>query len=391
MVFILPERPTKPNPINQVVEALGTGAEAYAKIKKEKEGKEERKKLEEALSGASTPQERQKAIESIMLSDKFQAPEKGHFERMIHQERAQAQQAELIQQLFGSPQMGMERKAEGGAPWEQNTQAGSPWEQNTQAGSPWEQNASSTQEPNAGAGFRASDLNDQQIAALGLLNPQLAGTLQHMRESDRRSKVEDYKIIEPMEKEIFGREKTARNSLERFNQLKDLNARGNIDMPMWTQISEHFNAPWLLSSDTALFNSIMLEEMGGLKEMFGARPSIFDVQMFLQGMPTTKMTQATREKLIKRKIQLNKAALIEAEAYRLAKAENGDPTTLRERATTKANQMVDDYMNGLLKEWSKEDAAETGEVIMEHPKYGLLKVKPDEVKRAEASGARLVN
>lgn len=381
MVFILPERPTKPNPINQVVEALGTGAEAYAKIKKEKEGKEERKKLEEALSGASTPQERQKAIESIMLSDKFQAPEKGHFERMIHQERAQAQQAELIQQLFGSPQMGMERKAEGGAPWEQNTQADSPWEQG----------ASSTQEQNSGEGFRASDLNDQQIAALGLLNPQLAGTLQHMRESDRRSKVEDYKIIEPMEKEIFEREKNARNSLERFNQLQEINDRGNIDAPMWTQLAEHFNAPWLLSSDTSLFNSIMLEEMGGLKEMFGARPSIFDVQMFLQSMPTTKMTQATREKLIKRKIQLNKAALIEAEAYRLAKAENGDPTTLRERATTKANQMVDDYMNGLLKEWSKEDAAETGEVIMEHPKYGLLKVKPDEVKRAEASGARLVN
>ena len=94
MVFILPNRPEKENPLNNIIESLTPVAGKVVTGM-------HRTKLEKQLKSAKNPAERAAAIESIMLSPHYEDKEKATLERMFHQERQQAQQSELMQSIFG--------------------------------------------------------------------------------------------------------------------------------------------------------------------------------------------------------------------------------------------------------------------------------------------------
>jgi hypothetical protein len=351
-MFILPNRPEKKNPLNDIVESLAPVAEKLVT-------KSHRSKLEQQLKNAGTPQDRAKAIESIMLSPHYEDKEKAVLERMFHQERQQAQQAEMLQSIF-NPQ----GQSQGGQSQRQEGAAGG-----------------------------VADLSDEQIASISMVNPQLAATVQHLKEGEQKKRIEEYKLIAPMEKEIYDKGRAAKQSLRSLSELERLNEKGDISHPLLAQASEKLGAPWLVSSDTNLFKKTMLEEMGNLKELFGARPSVFDVQMYLESMPTTAMTPDARRKLIKRKQQINEAALIEERAYKEAKKENPDPFTLRERASERAEEMIDQYLESVKKGWEQEDAeaakpkaSESGTTIMKFPDGSVRKVPKARVKEMEGHG-----
>jgi hypothetical protein len=341
-MFILPNRPEKKNPLNDIVESLAPVAEKLVT-------KSHRSKLEQQLKNAGTPQDRAKAIESIMLSPHYEDKEKAVLERMFHQERQQAQQAELLQSIFNTP------GAEG-----------------------------------QGARESIGNMSDEQIAALTMQNPPLGQVVQRINESQQKLKTDQYKLIEPMEKEIYDTASQAKKSLNALDHMETLAKSGKISHPAWVAASEKLGIPWAVSDETNEYNKTMLEDMGNLTKKYGARPSMFALQTYLQSRPSIKITDEAKLPLIKRQKELAQMDMLSLEAWKQVRKENADPYTIRERHEERTNQLVDQYSEKLKRQWMKEDAQAKGEVLMEHPKYGLLNMRPDEVKAAEASGATIV-
>lgn len=395
MVFILPERPRKPHWANEILDEIKPSIMGLV-------ADQQRGKLEQQLQMATTPEERSKAIDSIMLSKHFGGQEKGSIEKMLHQERAQAQQNQMLQSIFGDNSAGMQPSL---MPREMQSllqeQLGAQGQgQQSQDPMQQQQQPQQQQQQQPQGGF-LDHITNEKLAQLSMINPQLATQLQRMKEGEQKMRdaeqareIEEYKLREPLEKEMYEKKKSAQNSLRSLENLERLNEKGDMNNPVFAQMADKLGAKWALTADTIEFKKTVIEELSNLKAIFGARPSIFDVQTYLEGMPTTDMTQDSRRKLIERKKQLAQASMIEHEAYVLAKKEKADPTTLRERASEKADQMIDEYMHGLKQQWQVEDGRmpkqKAGGVRMKAPD-GKVYIVPDaKVKEMEAKGGKVV-
>lgn len=409
-MFILPERPKKENPLNTLMTKLEPIAGQYM----EKRAKD---KLEDLLAKAKTPEDRQHAIEKIMLSPHYSAQEKSSIERMFHQERDSERKQSLMRSLFGDEQASPQQQTE--IPQQEmespepmmmdgeGQQQGSmrqmiegedqalaePSKNKAQPmpskGSP-QPMTSEQQAPQAAKGkMNPADLTDEQIMKLSVIDPAMGNTARQLKESNDKKKMENYKLIAPLEKEVYQRGDAARKSLQTMNYLEELENSGGINNPAISTLLEKVGMPWLMNNETIAYKSAVLEEMDNLKKLFGSRPTVLDVQMYLESLPNIKMNPEARKKIIQRKRQLANVALIDEQAFNAEMQENPNPIGFNQRYRELSEEMVDKALSELKDSWIKEDSDEEGMALVE--KNGQqFTVPKDQIKKAEASGARLV-
>lgn len=378
-MFILPERPRKENPLNTIMETLSPIAQGY-KSQKAKD------KLENLLTKAKTPEERRNAIERIMLSPHYEPQEKSTLERMFHQERDREHKQGLMQMLFGMPNQAQGMGASGEA---QGMGMGMP-SQAQGMGMPSEQaEAPEGAMLNPSPAPDLSNLSDEQLLQLSSMDANIGNTARQLRDASDKKKMDNYKILAPLEKEVYEKADASRKTLKTMDYLNDLEKSGKINNPAVATLLEKIGLPWLMNNETVAYKSAVLEEMDNLKKLFGARPTVLDVQMYLESLPNIKMNPSARKKILERKKDLAGVGLLSEKAFNEEMRANPSAIGFQQRYRDRAAKMADEALSDLKKSWIKEDFAEEGTALMER-NGKQFKVPLDQVKKAEESGAKVV-
>lgn len=115
--------------------------------------------------------------------------------------------------------------------------------------------------------------------------------------------------------DIVNAEKAARDNLATLNRIEELDRTGKVQ-GLTGDILNKVGLGRFRTAETQELEKLTQSFMSNLKNIFGARPTNFDVQQYLKAVPSLVQSPEGRARVIKNLRVANKAAQIRAEALR---------------------------------------------------------------------------
>lgn len=115
--------------------------------------------------------------------------------------------------------------------------------------------------------------------------------------------------------DIVNAEKAAKDNLAALNRIEELDRKGNVQ-GITGNILKRVGLGQFRNADTQELEKLTVSFLGNLKNVFGARPTQFDVQQYLNGLPTTLQSAEGRARVIKNLRAFNEASKLRADALR---------------------------------------------------------------------------
>lgn len=121
----------------------------------------------------------------------------------------------------------------------------------------------------------------------------------------------------PLKKEYADKAKIAKDSIRNKEELMDLIETGNLDDPTFAAIAEilPFNlGKRLLSPETVVYKSGLIEEFGDLKNIFKGATRVKEVEIFENKLADIYLNDAQKKAILKSRINSERVNIIKAEA-----------------------------------------------------------------------------
>ncbi len=115
--------------------------------------------------------------------------------------------------------------------------------------------------------------------------------------------------------DIVNSEKAARDNLATLNRIEELDRSGNVQ-GLGGDILKRVGLGRFRTADTQELEKLTVSFLSNLKNVFGARPTNFDVQQYLNAVPSLVQSPQGRARVIKNLRVFNQAAELRAKALR---------------------------------------------------------------------------
>lgn len=159
--------------------------------------------------------------------------------------------------------------------------------------------------------------------------PEEARGISNLPESIQKELVKDQvmagregrKASEKIVHDTIAAERGARENLSSLKRIEQLDREGNVQ-GVGGRILKSIGLGNLRSADTQELEKLTVGFLGNLKNVFGARPTQFDVQQYLNGLPNLLQSPEGRARVIKNLRVFNEGAKLRADALRQILKEN---------------------------------------------------------------------
>lgn len=149
---------------------------------------------------------------------------------------------------------------------------------------------------------------------------------------DREQQREINKETLPFYKEMYKAHKAGIDTGKRLDRMEVLNEQGNLSGPLLSSFVHSlkkgiagygFDLSGLLTADSQEFEKLSTDFLKDIKNIFGARITQMEVQLFMKTVPTLMQSQEGRARVIKNLRNFNEAAEVRYDAMRDIIDENG--------------------------------------------------------------------
>ena len=193
-----------------------------------------------------------------------------------------------------------------------------------------------------------------------------------------KQKAEKYKYSKKYLQGVFAAEKSAKGTLRDLKRMTLLNEKNQLSNNRYVSLLRFLKIdyPSLMTVDSEEWQKTEKSFLRHAKTVFGARITNFEVDQFLQTIPSLTMSQEGKKRVIKNLEILNTSILEEAKAARAIIKENDSAppydidSQVNERIGTNVDQLYNDFINGI--DLMKEQAAIEGTENMQYESFKAL-------------------
>ncbi len=239
--------------------------------------------------------------------------------------------------------------------------------------------------------FKSQDLTDAQILAVNQIDPKMGALLQVQKSAAGKEVASKFKETKEIRKEIINQSKAARENDVRLERMAKLNDSGKLISPLFNATLQKLglDIPALKNPDSQEFEKLSNDMFRNIREIFGNRINVIEIQTFLKTIPTLSQSQEGRTRVIRNLKLLNRGAQARIKIMREIMKENeGVPPydvgeQIEERISSKLDKMATEFVAGPVEE------IKTSEVIMIDPVGNVRKVPKSQAADAKKAGYKL--
>lgn len=146
------------------------------------------------------------------------------------------------------------------------------------------------------------EMSDMGLAALSTVAPEAARIMQTSQQQRTKNEMAREKMNLPKYEELSQSIQNKQLDQLRFNRLDELNKSGNIASPFLAKLAMkdgQLKFPFLFSPETQEMVKIVTDFTSQAKDSYGARITNFDLQTFLQKLPSLLNTSEGRNQIIR--------------------------------------------------------------------------------------------
>jgi hypothetical protein len=173
------------------------------------------------------------------------------------------------------------------------------------------------------------ELSDQQIGAAGLINPQFANVLQQQKAARQKKEMKYFEKNEPKLIELGENLNTLKQEALRFRRMEELSKDSDkfpssFTTALFTKDGQLRDVAYSqLSPEAQEFIKLVIDNISGAKDTFGARVTDFDVKTYLKKLPSLLNTPEARKRILRDLQGMNKINQLYSEGISEIFEENG--------------------------------------------------------------------
>ena len=202
--------------------------------------------------------------------------------------------------------------------------------------------------------FRAEDLTDAQVLAINQLDPKMGALLQNQKTAAGREVGSKFKETKEIRKEILNQSKAAKENNTRLDRMGKLNKSGKLINPLYNATLKKLgmDVAALKNPDSQEFDKLSNDMFKNIREIFGNRINVIEIQTFLKTIPTLSQTQEGRSRVIRNLKLLNRGAQERLKAMKeITKENRGVPPydigeQIEERISPELDKMSAEFIAG---------------------------------------------
>lgn len=149
---------------------------------------------------------------------------------------------------------------------------------------------------------------------------------------------------------------SSRENLKRIERMEILSKRGKLSNPLYVAGLKKIglDIPALMTADSQEFEKLTIDFLRGAREIFGARVTNFEAEMFLKSIPSLMQSKAGREKVINNLKNFYTAGQLKEKAAReIVKEEKGIPPfnladLVEERISPQLDKLKKEFLSGIV-------------------------------------------
>jgi len=216
-------------------------------------------------------------------------------------------------------------------------------------------------------GIGTTPINQQQaikLAELGIKKGEVA----------ERKMAGRYKATKEFRDKALKEASSSRENLKRIERMEILSKKGKLSNPLYVAGLKKIglDIPALTTADSQEFEKLTIDFLRGAREIFGARVTNFEAEMFLKSIPSLMQTKVGRERVITNLKNFYNAGQLKAKAYREIVKENKGlpPFDLADRVEERIGPELDKLKNQFLA-GSVGDSFQAGKTLNNLPDANL--------------------